>query len=74
MAKKFKTEEEWSQYVGELDDRIEKKGETLTGQDAAILLACMFANETHGNYEGDLLYERACVEDAYEVTLKKKGA
>ena len=66
---KFDSCDEWYSVLDELQNKLEK-GSTLRGKDASIILANIFANETHGNYEGDLLYSRALPEEEYEITLK----
>ena len=47
-------------------------GETLTGSEATAFLAEEFASETHGNYEGFVLWRRAAIEQGFEVTVKRR--
>jgi hypothetical protein len=54
-----------------LEAKLER-GEEIHGDNALIVLATEFANETHGNYEGETLFRRAKLQDKYTVTLKKR--
>ena len=67
----FKTEKQFWDHVNKIEADVDA-GKSLTGQDAAIYLACLFGSTTHGNYEADTLWARANVEDEHEITIKKK--
>ena len=42
-------------------------GETLEGEEAAAYLAETLAGETHGNYTGSTLHNRAQLHTSYEI-------
>jgi hypothetical protein len=52
--------------------RHEGKPAEVTGERAIQLLAWFFADETHGNYDWNILHRRAALEKFIEVTIKAK--
>lgn len=57
---------------GSLNESISDKyeaGQELKGQEALALLAVMFSNTTHGNYEPEMMFNRLGTH--FTVTIKK---
>jgi hypothetical protein len=52
-----------------LDNLMDFSGK-LVDDDAALYLASIFANETHGNYGAETLYRRADLSNRYRITLE----
>ena len=66
------TEEEYDAKIRKIIHTLYMNGETLTGSDAAIFLASVFASGTHGAYDGKTLWEYTRAEEKYEMTVKLK--
>lgn len=61
----------WTTISDELIDKINGGG-CLEGVEAEAFLAYMYANQTHGNYDGETLSRRADVLKNYKITVEEQ--
>ena len=63
--------EKWFKVVDKIEAELDA-GKGVTGKAAALFLCSLFENETHGNYEGGIMYTRSRPETEFEIRIKKK--